>query len=115
MPGRGQRSSRTGRASATATAFASRAGTCSCSGAAADVRLLALAVAGRGLVDPDEPVVHADDEAVLRGRAAFESLRVYGGVPFRLGSHLARLARSCTRVGIDPPDEDEVHELVSAA
>ena len=28
---------------------------------------------GRGLVDPDEPVVHADDEAVLRGRAAFET------------------------------------------
>ena len=43
--------------------------------------LLALAVAGRGLVDPDEPVVHADDEALLRGRAAFETVRVYGGVP----------------------------------
>ncbi len=46
--------------------------------------LLALAVSGRGLVDPRDPVVRADDEALLRGRAAFETLRVYGGRPFRL-------------------------------
>ena len=48
------------------------------------VTLLALAVSGRGLVDPAEPVLRADDEALLRGRAAFETLRVYGGRPFRL-------------------------------
>ena len=46
--------------------------------------LLALAVGGRGVVDPDEPVLHADDDALLRGRAAFETMRVYGGRPFRL-------------------------------
>ena len=46
--------------------------------------LLAVAVAGRGLVDPAEPVVHADDEGFIRGRGAFETLRVYGGAPFRL-------------------------------
>ena len=57
--------------------------------------LLALAVAGRGLVNPDEPAVYADDEAFIRGRAAFETLRVYSGVPFRLESHLVRLAASC--------------------
>ena len=62
--------------------------------------LLALAVAGRGLVEPGEPVVHADDEAFLRGRAAFETLRVYGGVPFRLESHLVRLAARCERIGV---------------
>ena len=44
--------------------------------------LLALAVTGRGLIDPTEPVVRADDEALLRGRAAFETLRVYGGARF---------------------------------
>ena len=48
------------------------------------VSLLALAASGRGLVDPDEAVIRADDEALLRGRAAFETLRVYGGRPFRL-------------------------------
>ena len=31
--------------------------------------LLAVAVGGRGVVDPDEPVLNADDEALLRGRA----------------------------------------------
>ena len=38
---------------------------------------LALAVLGRGVVDPEQPWLHADDEAVLRGRAAFETMRVY--------------------------------------
>jgi 4-amino-4-deoxychorismate lyase len=79
------------------------------------VTLLALAVAGRGLVDPHEPVVYADDEAVQRGRAAFETLRVYGGVPFRLESHLVRLGGSCERIGLEPPDAEECRELASLA
>ena len=62
--------------------------------------LLALAVGGRGVVDPAEPVLRADDEALLRGRAAFETLRVYGGRPFRLGEHLDRLAGSAERIGL---------------
>ena len=61
--------------------------------------LVALAVLGRGVVAPDEPVLHADDEALLRGRAAFETLRVYAGRPFRLDDHLARLAGSAERIG----------------
>ena len=56
--------------------------------------LLALAVTGRGLIDPHEPAVRADDEALLRGRAAFETLKIYGGRPFRLDAHLDRLAAS---------------------
>ena len=77
--------------------------------------VLALAVAGRGLVDPNDPVVHADDEALLRGRAAFETLRVYAGRPFKLDEHLARLASSAARIGIPAPDEDEARELAQAA
>ena len=49
-----------------------------------------------------EPVVHADDEAFLRGRGAFETLRVYGGRPFRLDEHLARLEASAARLGFEP-------------
>jgi len=64
------------------------------------VSVLALAVTGRGLVDPAEPVIRADDEAVLRGRAAFETLRVYGGKPFRLEAHLDRLAASAESIGL---------------
>ena len=66
--------------------------------------LLAVAVGGRGLVPVDEPVLQADDEALLRGRAAFETLRVYGGRPFRLAEHLARMRASAERLGIPFPD-----------
>jgi 4-amino-4-deoxychorismate lyase len=66
--------------------------------------LLAVAVGGRGLVPVGEPVLQADDEALLRGRAAFETLRVYGGRPFRLAEHLARMRASAERLGIAFPD-----------
>jgi 4-amino-4-deoxychorismate lyase len=66
-------------------------------------RPLALAVGGRGVVDPDQPVLHADDEGLLRGRAAFETLRVYAGRPFRLADHLDRLAVSAARIGLAAP------------
>lgn len=77
--------------------------------------LLALAVTGRGLVDPDQPVLRADDEALARGRAVFETLRVYGGVPFRLREHLERLTRSASSVGIPQPDVRELERLVALA
>lgn len=71
--------------------------------------LLALAVAGRGIVDPNTPVVHADDEGFLRGRAAFETTRVYAGRPFRLERHLERLDESAARLGLTvPPRLDQL-------
>jgi 4-amino-4-deoxychorismate lyase len=79
------------------------------------VTLLALAVRGRGVVAPDEPVLHADDEALLRGRAAFETTRVYGGRPFKLDEHLARLAGSAARIGLPTVDEAECESLVGQA
>ena len=77
--------------------------------------LLAVSVRGRGVVAPDEPALHADDEALLRGRAAFETMRVYGGRPFRLAEHLARLAGSAARIGLPPVDEDACEELARQA
>ena len=77
--------------------------------------LLALAVGGRGLVDPDEPVLHVDDEAFLRSRAAFETTRVYGGRPFKLVEHLARLAGSAERVEIGRIDTEELTRLAALA
>jgi 4-amino-4-deoxychorismate lyase len=79
------------------------------------VTLLALAVSGRGLVEPAGPTVFADDEAVLRGRAAFETLRVYGGRPFRLDAHLDRLTSSAARIGIATPDRGECADLARVA
>lgn len=77
--------------------------------------LLAVAVSGRGLVSPDEPVVHVDDEAFMRGRGAFETLRVYDGQPFLLAEHVARLELSCARLGLAAPDRDEIERLVDGA
>jgi branched-subunit amino acid aminotransferase/4-amino-4-deoxychorismate lyase len=71
------------------------------------VTLVALAQLGRGVVPVDEPVLHVDDEGVLRGRAVFETLRVYGGVPFKLDQHLGRLAASADRVRLPPPPSEE--------
>lgn len=71
----------------------------------------AVAVAGRGLVDPAEPVFAADDEALLRGRSVFETVRVYGGRPFLLDEHLTRFAASAGHVRLPPPDADECRRL----
>lgn len=69
--------------------------------------LVALAVSGRGLVEPGEPVVHADDEGFMRGKGAFETTRVYDGRPFRLHAHLERLGESARRLGLTVPPEVE--------
>ena len=72
---------------------------------------LALAVTGRGLLDPSEPVVRADDEALLRGRAAFETLKVYGGRPFRIEAHLDRLIASAESIGLPPVERRRLQVL----
>src|SRR5205814_7650409 len=66
--------------------------------------VLSVAVAGRGLVEPDAPVFYAGDDALLRGRAAFETTRVYGGRPFMLDAHVTRLGASAASLGLPPPD-----------
>jgi branched-subunit amino acid aminotransferase/4-amino-4-deoxychorismate lyase len=75
------------------------------------VSLIAVAVQGRGLVDPGEPVFYADDESVLRGSVAFETVRSYGGVPFLLDRHIARLAQSIASLALPPAKG--VEELVA--
>jgi 4-amino-4-deoxychorismate lyase len=79
------------------------------------VTVLALAVGGRGLVDPHEPVLHADDEAFLRGRGAFETIRVYDGRPFKLDDHLERLAASSGRLDLPQIDTDTFRDLAGQA
>jgi 4-amino-4-deoxychorismate lyase len=79
------------------------------------VSLLALAVGGRGVIDPAEPVLRADDEALMRGRAAFETIRVYGAAPFKLAEHLERLAVSAERIGLPAVNRLEFEELARQA
>ena len=78
-------------------------------------RPLAAAVSGLGVVDPSHAVVAATDEGFARGRAAFETLRVYAGRPFRLDEHLARLEGSAARLELPAPDLEELGELVRRA
>jgi branched-subunit amino acid aminotransferase/4-amino-4-deoxychorismate lyase len=77
--------------------------------------LLALADLSHGVLDPAAPVLYADDEGVLRGRAVFETLRVYGGLPFKLDAHLARLAASAGRLRLPVPPYDAFGEAAGAA
>jgi len=77
--------------------------------------LLAVAVGGRGVIDPEQPVLRADDEALLRGRAAFETVRVYGGKPFKLAEHLERLAGSAQMIGLPAVNRLELETLAQQA
>jgi len=83
------------------------------------VTLLALGQLGRGVVSPDEPVLRADDEGVLRGRAVFETLRVYDGRPFEFHPHFDRLKESARKLRLaEPPIVDFqalAHAVLAAA
>jgi 4-amino-4-deoxychorismate lyase len=79
------------------------------------VRPVAVAVLGRGVVDPDTPVLTADDAALARGLAAFETIRVYGGRPFAIGEHLDRLRASAGRLGLPTVSADALAGLATQA
>lgn len=74
-----------------------------------------------GMVVPrDRAVVSVYDRGFLYGDTVFETLRVYRGVPYLLGEHLARLAASAALVGIALPVgldaiEREVQDALAAA
>ena len=76
---------------------------------------VAVAVLGRGVVDPDSPVITADDSALGRGQAAFETLRVYGGRTFALDEHLARLRASATRMELPDVSREDLEALALQA
>jgi branched-subunit amino acid aminotransferase/4-amino-4-deoxychorismate lyase len=77
--------------------------------------LLALAQLGRGVVPADQPVLRADDDGVLRGRAVFETLRVYDGRPFELHPHFDRLKASAERLRLPEPPLAEFQSLAHDA
>lgn len=65
------------------------------------------------LVTKEQAVVSVFDHGFLYGIGLFETMRTYGGVPFRLAAHLDRLADGCRRLGIAyAPDEGEVRRLI---
>jgi branched-chain amino acid aminotransferase len=52
---------------------------------------------------PETAVISVYDRGFLYGDSVFETIRTYGGKPFALTDHLARLARSAERVLIRMP------------
>lgn len=54
-----------------------------------------LASVDGAIATPEESVISVTDEGLLRGDGAFEVARLYGGQPFALEDHYARLRRSC--------------------
>src|SRR4051794_5709844 len=67
-----------------------------------------------GAVGPAaEARIPVTDDGLLRGDGAFEVMRLYGGRPFALEDHLARLARSCAGLRRDADLESLRHELAA--
>lgn len=79
------------------------------------MRPVAVAVLGRGVVDPDTPVLAADDAALARGLAAFETIRVYDGRIFALDEHLERIRASAERLGLADVAEADLRALAGDA
>jgi 4-amino-4-deoxychorismate lyase len=70
-----------------------------------------LAVLGRGLLPADTPFIRADDLGLTRGDGIFETVHVRHGKPWMLDEHLARMARSATRMDLALPPLRELAEL----
>lgn len=65
---------------------------------------------------PEEAFVSVYDRGFLYGDSVFETIRTYGGKPFALEEHIARLARSAERVLIPLPlSQDEIAKEVERA
>lgn len=79
-----------------------------------------VAVLGRGVVDPDEPVVAADDLGLTRGDGCFDSARVMTDpaghtTVVDLEGHLDRLEASAQTLDIVNPSREAWHGLVAQA
>jgi branched-chain amino acid aminotransferase len=69
---------------------------------------------------PEAATVSVYDRGFLYGDSVFDTLRTYGGEPFALDEHLARLARSAEKVAIALPIDlatwnQEVRHAIQAA
>ena len=68
------------------------------------------------LVPADEATVSVHDRGFAYGDAVFETVRVYGGEPFRWESHLDRLDASCEALSLPlPVSRSTLRERVDTA
>lgn len=66
------------------------------------------------ILDPDAPLLRADDLGILRGDGVFETVLVVDGKPRELGPHLDRLARSAHMLELPEPDSAEWEHCAKA-
>jgi len=70
------------------------------------------------LIDADEARIDPADRGLLLADGLFETLRAYGGRPFRLDAHLARLASGAAILALPAPPAPmvaaAVHEALAA-
>src|SRR5882672_4960419 len=66
-----------------------------------------IALVNGELLSPDQAVISVYDRGFLYGDSVFETIRTYGGRPFALAEHIARLARSAERVLLTLPVSPE--------
>lgn len=67
------------------------------------------------VVGTDSSVISADDPGLLLGLTAFETVRCYNGVPFRLEAHLDRLEASVAAMGMPALNRSAVREEMRSA
>lgn len=65
------------------------------------------------MVEAAEARVSVFDHALLTGDGVFETLRVYGGVPFAARRHMERLEVSAAGLGLECPSGDVVGEAMA--
>ncbi|RJQ52831.1 MAG: branched-chain amino acid aminotransferase [Actinobacteria bacterium] len=69
-------------------------------------------VAGDRLV----PIEGPSPAALVHGYGVFEAVRVYGGEPFELGAHLARMREGAERLLLaEPPSDERIERLCAGA
>jgi branched-chain amino acid aminotransferase len=66
------------------------------------------------LADEAAARVSPMDHGLLTGDGVFETLRVYGGVPFAWDRHLGRLARSAIALGLPLPEPAALRDAADA-
>ena len=75
-----------------------------------------IVVSGDGRVlDPDKPLLFADDLAALRGDGVFETLLVRGGRACLAEQHLARLTQGAAELALPPPDLPALRRAIGVA
>ncbi|WP_028462648.1 aminodeoxychorismate lyase [Nocardia sp. 348MFTsu5.1] len=65
------------------------------------------------VLDPDVPILHADDLAAVRGDGVFETLLVRSGTARCIDLHLQRLSRSARALDLPEPDVEQWADAIA--